>query len=419
MLATGIMLKKGDQITISLRHLEVLRTALPENMTIHITRAFIQNKNHYFLSVDHPDHSSPAKQVRANPRIIIRRGGTQLDHRSTLLLNHLLAEIVDEEEVAEEDEPQVDCQIIPVDNNVDNEPMLVDEEVQQVEEEDEEEQLQPYQLTNFYQQQRLCFEEQFNTWFRQCKEEQLMLFEQQQQQHYVGALLVAEHEQQRLPIGENGDHEMNEGNEVIDDDEANNNLHDAVGVREAEQEVIEEDNNNNIIINNDDDDGNNDDEEMNNNIIINFVDEDVVDDEDENDNNIIMDVADDVFEDDNIIIINAVDDDRDGNENFIEQYEEQQLANGHVPLQHQPQVVDNKPIMEDIVEQEEVGEEDEEDEIEYLTREEKQEQLVEESLDLPVVETAVMQQHPERNGEGNIELHKQKQFNNHERAPGL
>ncbi len=31
-----------------------------------------------------------------------------------------------------------------------------------------------------------------------------MLVEQQQQQHYVGALLVAEHEQQRLPIGENG-----------------------------------------------------------------------------------------------------------------------------------------------------------------------------------------------------------------------
>ena len=97
MLATGIMLKKGDQITISLRHLEFLRTALQENSTIHITRAFIQNKNHYFLSVDHPAHSSPAKQVRANPRIIIRRGGNQLDDRGTLLLNHLITEIVEEE----------------------------------------------------------------------------------------------------------------------------------------------------------------------------------------------------------------------------------------------------------------------------------------------------------------------------------
>jgi hypothetical protein len=143
MLATGIMLKKGDQITISLRHLEFLKVAMQENMTIRVTRAFLQNKNHYFISIDHPTHSTPAKQIRADPRVIIRRGGTQLDHCSTLLLNHLMAEIVDEEEVAEEDEPQVDCQIIPVDNNVDNEPMLVDEEVQQVEEEDEGEQLQP------------------------------------------------------------------------------------------------------------------------------------------------------------------------------------------------------------------------------------------------------------------------------------
>jgi hypothetical protein len=41
---------------------------------------------------------------------------------------------------------------------------------------------------------------------------------------------------------------------------------------------------------------------------------------------------------------------------------------------------------------------------------------VEESLDLPVVKTALTQQRPERNGEGNVALHKQKQFNNHERT---
>jgi hypothetical protein len=75
LLAAGIMLKKGDQTTISLRHLEFLRTALQENMAIHITRAFLQNKNHCFLSVDHPAHSSAAKQVKADPRIMIRRGG--------------------------------------------------------------------------------------------------------------------------------------------------------------------------------------------------------------------------------------------------------------------------------------------------------------------------------------------------------
>jgi hypothetical protein len=56
--------------------------------------------------------------------------------------------------------------------------------------------------------------------------------------------------------------------------------------------------------------------------------------------------------------------------------------------------------------EEEAEETNEEDVREYLTREEKQEQLVEESLDLPVVETALMQQHPERNGERNKELQK-------------
>ncbi len=70
--------------------------------------------------------------------------------------------------------------------------------------------------------------------------------------------------------------------------------------------------------------------------------------------------------------------------------------------------------MEDVLEQEE--EDDEGDEREFLTREEKQERLVEESLDLPVVETALIQQRPERNGDGNIELHKRKQFNSHKRT---
>ncbi len=48
-----------------------------------------------------------------------------------------------------------------------------------------------------------------------------------------------------------------------------------------------------------------------------------------------------------------------------------------------------------------------------MTREEKQEQLEEESLDLPVAKTALKQQHPEGNGEENIELHKRKQCNSH------
>jgi hypothetical protein len=59
-----------------------------------------------------------------------------------------------------------------------------------------------------------------------------------------------------------------------------------------------------------------------------------------------------------------------------------------------------------LLEAEEEEENNEEDVREYSTIEEKQERLGEESLDIPVVKTALIQQRPERNGEGNIELHK-------------
>ncbi len=77
-------------------------------------------------------------------------------------------------------------------------------------------------------------------------------------------------------------------------------------------------------------------------------------------------------------------------------------------------LVGNEPVVEDNLEAE--VEEEKEDEREYLTREEKQEGLSEESLDLPVVEVALTQQHLGWNGEGNIALHKWKQFNSHERT---
>jgi hypothetical protein len=76
-----------------------------------------------------------------------------------LLLNHLQTERDKEDEVAWGALPPVDCQEIPVEENDDNEPMLVDEEVEEVKEE-----LLPYKLTNYYQQQCLHFEAQFNQW---------------------------------------------------------------------------------------------------------------------------------------------------------------------------------------------------------------------------------------------------------------
>ncbi len=131
MLATGIIQKKGEQTTICLRHLEFLKAALQENLTIHITRAALHNKNHYFISVDYPDHSTPSKQLKANPHIIIRRGGNQLDEGSLLLFNRLQTEGDGEEVDLQDEVPQVDCQVIPVDEDNDNEPMLVEEEMEE------------------------------------------------------------------------------------------------------------------------------------------------------------------------------------------------------------------------------------------------------------------------------------------------
>jgi hypothetical protein len=75
-------------------------------------------------------------------------------------LNHLLAKIVDKEEVVEEDEPQVDCHVLPNEEEVileQAEPFLIvdEEEVQElVEEEEQQQHILPYQRTHFYQQQR-------------------------------------------------------------------------------------------------------------------------------------------------------------------------------------------------------------------------------------------------------------------------
>jgi hypothetical protein len=71
MLATGIMNQRGINIVISLDYLEFLKSALQENMTIHISWASIQNRNHYFFAIDRPTNPSPKRQVKADPRIII------------------------------------------------------------------------------------------------------------------------------------------------------------------------------------------------------------------------------------------------------------------------------------------------------------------------------------------------------------
>lgn len=69
----------------------------------------MHNKNHYFISVDCAAYSTPFKQLKANPRIIIRWGGNQLDEGSLLLFNRPQSERDGEEVELQEEEPQVDC----------------------------------------------------------------------------------------------------------------------------------------------------------------------------------------------------------------------------------------------------------------------------------------------------------------------
>ena len=102
MLSTGIMTQKGANKIISLQHLEFLQAALQEYITLYITKAYTANKNQYFLSIDRPTYHSPARQLKDNPRIIINRGGNQLDAGSRLLLDNLLREVTDSE--SEDDE---------------------------------------------------------------------------------------------------------------------------------------------------------------------------------------------------------------------------------------------------------------------------------------------------------------------------
>jgi len=125
MLSTGIMTQKGANKIISLQHLEFLQAALQENMTLYITKAYIANKNQYCLSINRPTYHSPARELKDNPRIIINRGGNQLDAGSRLLLGNLLHEVTDSE--SEDDELNANYYYYEEPDQA-AEPMILDDE---------------------------------------------------------------------------------------------------------------------------------------------------------------------------------------------------------------------------------------------------------------------------------------------------
>jgi hypothetical protein len=66
-------------VVISLENLEFLKASFQENITRYITWAGIQNKNHYFITIDTSTYSSPIRQLKAKPRVTIQRDSNQFD----------------------------------------------------------------------------------------------------------------------------------------------------------------------------------------------------------------------------------------------------------------------------------------------------------------------------------------------------
>ena len=107
-------------------------------------------------------------------------------------IDRVINQPVVEEREEDEEVPMLveeDAIEVQVENRLENEQVL----------QEQEQQLPPYQLTLFYQQQQLLFDEQLNNWVRQYKEEQLLQFNLHQQQLYEEALLIGAPAQQYVP----------------------------------------------------------------------------------------------------------------------------------------------------------------------------------------------------------------------------
>ena len=100
LLASGIMVKKGETITYSYSKLEYLQGVLRSRLAIHICRSKTDrtSKPLYFIAVEHPTFRNPSLQVKAGLRVLPNCLGNGLDEERIQLLERLCAERATSEE---------------------------------------------------------------------------------------------------------------------------------------------------------------------------------------------------------------------------------------------------------------------------------------------------------------------------------
>jgi hypothetical protein len=400
-----ILTPYGDDYRFNMRNLDNIRVTLQENITVNTSRCFLERggRNLLFLCIDAPLFCSPRDQIKSRQRLNLQ--DNQLDGPYLAVLN------------------QLSNRQAPEPNLIEDPPMLVEavEEVavaaaeeeglvQVAGEEDNEghEQLPPYQLTFFYRDNRVRFEERLNEWDRQYKEEQLLIFEQEQQRQYEVAIVLGEQHQRHLPANE-AVNERDNNNIImnVDDKEGNNNniiINEDIG--DDDDNIIinnnDDDDDDNIIINNDDDD----DEGVDNNNIINNNDDDDVGRDEE----IIIDVP--VPPPVNCHLIPAAEE-GEAEDNVEEFRHRQRQQQRQQQINHQVDNVpdDNEPVMVDAangVEEDELVVEQQEEEALEQEIEDERHHIINYAINLPVEATALAGHRQRRNEDGLVVMHDKK-----------
>jgi hypothetical protein len=185
-----------------------------DNINIYTSRCIFERggKNLLFLCKDAPMFLSPRNQANSRQHLILQNN--QLEGAYLRLLNHQI------KRHHLDPEPMIDD--VPMLEEEEDQEMILEEEAvipraaqkeQEVAEAGVEElgQRHPYQLTLFYQNALLCFEEAFQQWVDEQYKHEKMLFEQQQQQHYDVALVIGQQlEYNDVPLVEEDDRDAEE-----------------------------------------------------------------------------------------------------------------------------------------------------------------------------------------------------------------
>jgi hypothetical protein len=116
LLASSIMVKKGDTVVYSYSKLEYLLGALRGRLTVHINRSKIDRNGTplYFIAVERPTFRNPSAQAKADLRVLPNRRGNGLDEGRLRLLERLCTEraTADEPELIVEEQLPLPPQIL-------------------------------------------------------------------------------------------------------------------------------------------------------------------------------------------------------------------------------------------------------------------------------------------------------------------